>query len=73
VCEKPIMATKKTKTFADRFDGWIWDARMRGYEVAEKLGVTPGFVSHIRRGRKEPGPQLLQKIERMMKVRRATR
>lgn len=37
--------------------------------VAEECGVTPGYVTHIIKGRKRPTPELQSKLLRAMRLR----
>lgn len=44
---------------------WMDAAPLNSYEIAEKLGVSPGYLMNIRRGTRKPGRDVAVAIEQL--------
>ena len=55
-CVKVIMLLKKNQIYQ--------------YQLAEQLGVTESYLSKVLRGREQPSPELVKKMEAISKKER---
>ena len=54
--------TRDLPPFARELTDIMHDRRLRGTVLAERMAVTPAYVSSLTRGMKNPGPQTVDKV-----------
>lgn len=63
------MNKKFDKPFIHPLRKWRFNnGEIRIAELAEEIGVTPGFLSAVERGKSFPGPDLLETIQKVTRI-----